>query len=44
VDGQIRNEDIQTFIDWSVQREFSAKRILAEEMIDTRFLDEAKRA
>jgi ABC-type nitrate/sulfonate/bicarbonate transport system substrate-binding protein len=44
VDGQIRNRDIQTFIDWSVQREFSAKRILAEEMIDTRFLDEAKRA
>jgi ABC-type nitrate/sulfonate/bicarbonate transport system substrate-binding protein len=43
-DGQIRTRDIQTVIDWAVQREFSSARILAEEMIDTRFLDEAKRA
>lgn len=43
VDGHIQTPDIQTFIDWSVRREFSATRILAEEIVDTRFLDEAKR-
>jgi NitT/TauT family transport system substrate-binding protein len=43
VDGHIQTPDIQTFIDWSVGREFSATRILAEEIVDTRFLEEAKR-
>jgi NitT/TauT family transport system substrate-binding protein len=41
-DGRIQYGDIQRFIDWCVERKLTPDPLRAEQMVDTRFLDQAR--